>query len=125
MILRLIILFNLLSTWLHYIDNAIYVDRYPQPGWFTTIGVVVAIVMMTPIGLLGEWLYRHNYVLSSYVALGIYSITSISSPGHYLFPGVMAMTSTMHLSIWLNAMAGSLLIGFIVWSSSILKEWQV
>jgi hypothetical protein len=66
-----IVVFNLISTWLHYTDNAIYVDRYPGPAWFTSIGVFVTIAIMTPIGILGYWLYRQNQFLLSYVVLGI------------------------------------------------------
>jgi hypothetical protein len=124
-ILLSIMVFNLTSTWLHYTDNAIYVNRYPEPNWFTTIGVFITIAIMTPIGLLGYWLYRQSRFRLSYMVLGIYSITSISSPGHYLFPGVMAMTAKMHALIWLDALAGSLLIGFILWSSMIAQEWKM
>jgi hypothetical protein len=124
-VLLFIIGFNLLSTWLHYTDNAIHVDRYPEPEWFTTIGVFITIAIMTPIGLLGYWLYRQNRFVLSYIVLGIYSITSISSPGHYLFPGVMAMTAKMHALIWLDALAGSLLIGFMLWSITIAQEWKM
>jgi hypothetical protein len=124
-ILLSIVVFNLISTWLHYTDNAIYVDRYPEPAWFNTIGVFVTVAIMTPIGLLGYWLYRQSRFWLSYMVLGIYSITSISSPGHYLFPGVMAMTPKMHALIWLDAFAGSLLIGFILWSSAIVQEWKM
>jgi hypothetical protein len=124
-ILLSIMVFNLTSTWLHYTDNAIYVNRYPEPNWFTTIGVFITIAIMPPIGLLGYWLYRQSRFRLSYMVLGIYSITSISSPGHYLFPGVMAMTAKMHALIWLDALAGSLLIGFILWSSMIAQEWKM
>jgi hypothetical protein len=124
-ILLSIMVFNLTSTWLHYTDNAIYVNRYPEPNWFTTIGVFITIAIMTPIGLLGYWLYRQSRFRLSYMVLGIYSITSISSPGHYLFPGVMAMTAKMHALILLDALAGSLLIGFILWSSMIAQEWKM
>jgi hypothetical protein len=61
--LLVIVLFNLLSTWLHYTDNAIYVDHYLQPAWFTTWMVFAAITIMTPIGLLNDGLYRQNRVL--------------------------------------------------------------
>jgi hypothetical protein len=124
-ILLSIVVFNLISTWLHYTDNAIYVDRYPEPAWFTTIGVFVTIVIMTPIGLAGYWLYRQSQFLLAYVILGIYSITSISSPGHYLFPGAMAMTAKMHTLIWLDGLAGICLIGFLVWSVGIAQEWKM
>jgi hypothetical protein len=119
-LLLAIVIFNLVSTWLHYTDNAIFVDRYPEPSWFTTSGVFATVILMTPIGLLGYWLYTQQKFWLSYAALGLYSITSISSPGHYLYPGAMAMSLKMHGLVWLDAIAGLSLISFVLWS--ILEE---
>ena len=52
-ILLAILLLNLISTWLHYIDNALFLNQYPGPDWFTPVGVLGAVIVMTPIGLLG------------------------------------------------------------------------
>jgi hypothetical protein len=40
-ILLAIIVINLISTWLHYTDNAIFLEQYPGPDWFTPIGVML------------------------------------------------------------------------------------
>ena len=120
-----IFLFNLISTWLHYTDNALFVDRYPGPDWFTTFGVFSAVIVMTPIGLLGYWLYTKRMFWLSYLFLYLYSITSVSSPGHYLFPMVMPMSLKMHSLIWLDGIAGTMLICFLLWSSLVAREWRI
>ena len=84
-VLLVILLLNLISTWLHYTDNALFLDQYSGPEWFTTSGVFIAVTVMTPIGLLGCWLYTKGMLGLSYLLLCMYSITSISSPGHYPF----------------------------------------
>jgi hypothetical protein len=122
-ILLTIITLNLLSTWLHYIDNALFLSRYPGPAWFTSIGVIITVIVMTPIGLLGYWFYTKGMFLLAYFLLALYSITSISSPAHYLFPMVAPMSLKMHSLIWLDAFMGLLLINFLLWSSLVLKEW--
>jgi hypothetical protein len=124
-ILLSIVICNCVTTWMHYTDNAIYVKQYPEPDWFTTSAVFITVALMTPIGLFGYWLYRQHKYLLAYIVLGIYAITGLSSPGHYLFPGAMDMTMKMHSLIWLDAIAGLSLIGFILWSAAILHEWSI
>jgi hypothetical protein len=51
-ILTMIVIVNLVSTWLHYTDNALFLEQYPGPDWFTTRGVFATIIIMTPVGLL-------------------------------------------------------------------------
>jgi hypothetical protein len=119
-----IVIFNLVSTWLHYSDNAIFLNQYPGPEWFTPMGVWATVIIMTPIGLCGYWLYSKGSFLISYLFLGAYSITSVSSPGHYLYPMIMPMSLKMHGLIWLDALSGLSLIGYLLWSSAIAQEWR-
>jgi hypothetical protein len=114
---------NLISTWLHYTDNARFLNLYPGPAWFTPGAVLAAVIVMTPIGLLGYWLYTRRLFRMSYILLGLYSITSISSPGHYLYPMVHPISLKMHSLIWLDAFSGLSLVAFLVWSCAIAKEW--
>jgi hypothetical protein len=123
-ILLAIVAINLVSTWLHYTDNALFLSRYPGPNWFTPVGILVTVMVMTPIGLLGYWLYTKSSFWLAYLFLGAYSITSVSSPGHYFFPMVTPMSLKMHGLIWLDAVSGILLIGFLFWSSVVAQEWR-
>jgi len=79
-ILLSILIANFISTGLHYTDNAIFVSQYPGPDWFTTSGIFATVAVMTPVGLLGYWLYTKSQHLWSYIVLCLYSGTSISSP---------------------------------------------
>jgi hypothetical protein len=123
-ILLPIITLNLISTGLHYVDNALFLNRYPGPDWFTATDVLGTVVVMTPIGLLGYWLYSRRAFWFAYVMLGLYSITGISSPGHYLYPIVIPMSAKMHSLIWLDAISGLSLIGFVLWSCVAAQEWR-
>jgi hypothetical protein len=123
-ILLAIVFLNLVSTWLHYTDNALFLSQYPGPDWFTPVGILVTVMVMTPIGLLGCWLYARSLFWLAYIFLGAYSITSISSPGHYFFPMVTPMSLKMHGLIWLDAVSGLSLIGFLLWSFAIAQEWR-
>ncbi len=124
-ILLAVITLNLISTWLHYIDNALFLSQYPGPAWFTSVGVISTVIVMTPVGLLGYWFYTKSMFWWAYFLLAFYSITSISSPVHYLFPMVAPISLKMHSLIWLDGFMGLLLIGFVLWSSLALKEWRI
>jgi hypothetical protein len=123
-ILLAILGLNLISTWLHYTDNALFLNQYPGPDWFTPIGVLAAVIVMTPVGLVGYWLYSRRSFWLAYLLLGVYSITSISSPGHYLFPMISPMSYKMHGLIWLDAISGLSLISFLLWSCVAAQEWR-
>jgi hypothetical protein len=123
-ILLAILALNLISTWLHYIDNALFLNQYPGPDWFTPSGILATVIVMTPVGLFGHWLYRRRSLWLAYLLLGAYSITSVSSPGHYLFPMVAPMSLKMHGLIWFDAISGASLIGFLLWSCAVAQEWR-
>jgi hypothetical protein len=103
--------------------NAIFLDYYPGPNWFTAQAIMITVAVMSAIGLLGYWWYLRSSFLLAYLCLGLYSVTSISSPGHYWFPMVTPMSMTMNSLIWLDALSGISLIGFLLWSGLVLREW--
>lgn len=122
--LLLVLVFNIVSTICHYTDNALFVDKYPEPQWFTTAGVFATLILMTPFGLLGYWLYCKGHFWAAYLCLGFYSITSLASPGHYLYPILSPMSVKMHVLIWTDAIAGMTLIIFLLWSGLFVQEWR-
>lgn len=123
-VLLAIVILNLGSTWLHYSDNAIHLEQYSGLDWFTPAGVWGTVIVMTPIGLLGYWLYCKRSLGLAYGLLGIYSLTSLSSPGHYLLPMPVPMSLKMHGLVWLDAVSGLVLVGFLLWSGAIAQEWR-
>jgi len=119
-----ILLCSITITSIHYTDNAIFVADYPEPGWITTSGVFITWGVMTLVSAIAYWLYRQQYFWSSYLVLGIYSITGLSSPTHYFYGSMAQFSGKMHLFIWSDAIAGLAVIAFIVWSALIAQEWR-
>ncbi len=68
-----LLMVNVISTTIHYSDNAVYLSQYPGPKWFTAIDVVLTVAVMTPIGFLGYWLYTKNFFGAAYLFLIVYS----------------------------------------------------
>lgn len=123
-VLLFVLLFSIISTSLHYTDNAIFVDRYPEPQWFTTVGVFITWGVMTLIGLAGYWLYSNGKLWTSYLLLLVYSVTGLSSPAHYFYGEMSAFSLKMHALIWSDFLSGTLLLCFVIWSILLLKEWR-
>ena len=122
--LLVILILNIASTSIHYTDNAIFVHQYPEPEWITTSGVFITWVVMTLIGIMSYWLYSKQYFWLSYLFLGIYSVTGLSSPTHYIYGTLSQFSFKMHAFIWSDALAGLLIIGFVIWSALIAQEWR-
>jgi putative effector of murein hydrolase len=119
-----ILIFSIVITCIHYTDNAIYVNRYPEPQWFTTSGVLITWIVMTQIGIISYWLYsKQNYWLS-YFLLGMYAGKGLSSPAHYFYGELSQFSMKMHTLIWTDVIAGLSVVAFLIWSLLIAQEWR-
>lgn len=120
-----ILIFNIVSTSLHYTDNAIFINKYPEPEWITTSGVFIAWGVMTLISIISYGFYTKQNFWLSYLLLGIYAGTGLSSLAHYFYGELSQFSIKMHAFIWSDAIAGLSVVGFIIWSALILQEWSV
>ncbi len=122
--LLVILITNIIITSLHYIDNAIFISKYPEPDWITVSGVYITWAILTLVGFAGYWFYRQNKLWLAYFCLGIYSITGLSSPTHYFYGAMSEFSVKMHALICLDAIAGALILLFVLRSLLWLREWQ-
>jgi drug/metabolite transporter (DMT)-like permease len=76
---------SVVSTAVHYTDNAIYVEHYPQPDWINPELVYIVWSLLTLIGIAGYLFFREGRHLPAGLYLLVYSYTGISSAGHYLY----------------------------------------
>ena len=60
-----ILIFNIVSTSLHYTDNAIFINKYPEPEWITTSGVFIAWGVMTLISIISYGFYTKQKLSSN------------------------------------------------------------
>jgi hypothetical protein len=119
-----LLIVNAISTILHYTDNFVFYEKYPQPTWITPDGIYLAWIVLTILGIFGYVFYARDAFWTAYLCLGIYSITGISSPAHYFYPAHHVFSQKMHFLIWTDAIAGISLLFFILWSALIAREWQ-
>ena len=115
-LLLLFLIASIVSTNLHYTDNAKFITNYPEPDWITVSGIYTTWIIMTVVGILGYWLYTQGKLWISYLCLSIYSITGISSTAHYFYGAMSNFSIKMHALIWLDLFTGASVLGFVIWS---------
>lgn len=103
----------------HYTDNYLAFDRYPQGGPGPEIGadtIWIAWVVLTSFGVAGYAFYRRGRVVPGAALLGVYSLSGLVGLGHYSAPGMSALEWWRHLHIWADIACGAAVLAFAVWS---------
>lgn len=122
-LLKLILIASIISTAIHFTDNYRFIHLYPQLAWITAPSIYQFWIVLTVVGIAGYWLYKFRKFWQAYLCLMIYSLTGLASLGHYLYGSLSQFSLKMHLFIWTDALVGLAMLGFLLWSSLILKEW--
>jgi len=119
-LLLILLIASMVSTAMHFTDNYLYFDYYPQPAWITPFGVIRSWFIWTAFGITGYWLYKYQRFGLAYICLLVYSTCGISSLAHYFFGAMHEFSPKMHLLILTDALTGASILGFVLWS--ILKK---
>lgn len=108
-----VLLVSVASTAIHYTDNYIYIDEYPQPDYINHELIALAWVLLTLIGIAGYLFYRDGKRGPAAAYLFVYSYTGLSSLGHYVFGG--HFSTKMHVLIWLDGITGAAVALCALW----------
>lgn len=105
-VVRAVVIASIVITALHYTDNYVSIEDYPQPGWIHRETILLAWGLLTLIGIAGYMLLRNGRPVAAGLYLLIYSYTGTSSLGHYPYGHAGDFTTKMHLFIWTDALVG-------------------
>lgn len=120
-LLKVLLLASLITTFIHFTDNYLNFEHYPQPAWITPAGVYRSWIIWTVSAIVGFGLYQRGQFGWSYLCLVFYSFCGISSLGHYLYGHMSEFSPKMHFFILADGIAGFAILGFTIWSSLILS----
>lgn len=112
-----VLLAGVVLTTIHYTDNYLYFEEYPQPGSLQRWHVYAAWLLLTAAGVVGYALYERGLVAPAYVCLVVYSYTGLSSLGHYVYGPWAEFSVKQHAFILVDGLTGSAVIAFVVWSA--------
>ena len=105
----------------HYADNVLSYDDYPQPAPGSAIpSPPVEVVagdwfVFTAFGLTGLALLLRRRVVPAAVCLAVYSGSGLVGVGHYTVPGALDMVWWRQLHVVVDIAVGIALLGFAWW----------
>ncbi|MEC4818474.1 MAG: hypothetical protein SAK29_35170 [Scytonema sp. PMC 1069.18] len=123
-LLKILLIASIISTAIHFTDNYFFIDKYPQPDWITAPSIYQSWLILTAVGIIGYWMYKSQKFWLAYGCLLVYSFTGLASPGHYLYGNLSQFSAKMHLFIWTDGLISLAILGFIIWSALILRQWR-
>ena len=106
-----LVIANIVASILHYVDNVVHFEHYPEPDWLNAHLVDLFWFFMTPFALLGLWFAKKCYYKSALCSLIVYALMGLLVLGHYNYAPFFDISFKIHLFIWIEAiLAGILLI---------------
>lgn len=102
-----------------FMRNMVFIDEYPNmPDWISTIGVTIAWIGITCIGLVCWLLILRDKRFIGLIAIVGYGALSFNGLGHYSLEPVSAHTYIVNLAIWIEVITVWVVLlivtGFIV-----------
>jgi hypothetical protein len=125
-VLLALLVASIASTAIHYTDNAVSLADYPAPDSVSLSpgAIVLAWVLLTPVGILGYRLYRGRRWALAYVCLWTYAYTGLSTPAHYLYGSPAELPLLRNVSILSDGVIGGAILLFVLWSALVAREWR-
>ena len=107
---------------IHYIDNVVNYADYPAPGPDALLApservIAVAWFVFTAAGLVGLWAWFRRRVLTSALALTVYSVSGLIGIGHYAVPGAFDMVWWRQTHVIIDILCGIAVLGFALWAA--------
>jgi hypothetical protein len=110
-----LVIANVVTSILHYVDNVVHFAHYPEPSWLNPPLVDMAWFVMTPFGILGCWLFWLGWRRVAFLCLYLYAIMGLLVLGHYLIAPPWELSFKINLFILAEAVAALLLGAFTAW----------
>lgn len=106
---------NLLASALHFLHNAVFLERYPGPPWIPGAWFVVALwFVLAAVLVRGYRWYRAGDSRRALVAIGLYCLSCILVFGHYLYGSPRELDALTNGLIVAEGVAGVTLLVYFV-----------
>ena len=103
------------SSVVHYTDNYLAFDRYPDGGVGPDISadtIWIAWIAFTAFGIAGYLAHRRGQVRGGAALLAVYSLSGLVGLGHYTAPGTSELAWWRHAHIWLDIACGAAVLAY-------------
>jgi hypothetical protein len=116
-VLRVILVATVVSSIVHYTDNYVRFDQYPQdePKLVTKALIWQSWIVFTAFAVTGYAAYRRAQWGRAAVCLAVYSLSGLISPLHYLSGALSEFDALQHTFILTDAVCGAAVLAFAGW----------
>lgn len=103
--LMILFVITIITSILHYVDNVLFFEHYPEPTWLNAKLVDMFWFVMTPVAGLAMWWFKQQKNQRALLATFVYVAMNILVLGHYRYQPFHHISLKIHLFIWLEAIA--------------------
>jgi hypothetical protein len=116
-VLQVILVTALASSIVHYTDNTIRFDRYPQddPKLITRAMIPLSWALFVAFGVYGYALFRRGRYEAAAACLAVFSVSGLISPLHYTSAPVSDFDGLQNTFIWTDFVTCVAVVAFAVW----------
>ncbi|MFZ2362391.1 MAG: hypothetical protein WA040_23830, partial [Anaerolineae bacterium] len=111
----ILIIVNIGTSILHYVDNIIFFSTYPEPPWINTHIIDYFWFAMTPFAVFGYWLFNKGLQNYAYPCLYLYALMNLLVLGHYRYGSIEELSLKINSLIIIEASTAVALIIYIFW----------
>jgi hypothetical protein len=113
----------------HYIDNYVNYDDYPQGGIGPAPAPSATLVglgwfVFTASGAVGLWLWLRGRVTAASFFITGYSVSGLIGFGHYAVPGATSMVWWRQAHVVTDICCGIAVFGFALWAARNARELE-
>lgn len=112
--LQWLLLATVASSILHYADNLIFFEHYPEPPWINRRLIDAFWWVMTPLAWIGYRLARRGAHRAGTATLLVYAACNLLTLGHYLYAPIHEISLRIHAFILIEAALAVMLIAFLL-----------
>lgn len=112
-VLKWLVLATVAGSILHYADNLLFFEQYPEPAWIDRSIIDAFWILMTPLAWIGYRLIQHGSHHAGTFVLLIYAVCNLLTLGHYLYAPMHEISMRIHVLILFEAVLAGLLVAFL------------
>ena len=101
---KLLVAAGLVASLLHFADNAVAIDQYPEPGWITPLGVAVSWCLVSVLAFVA--LSRKRADAGFFWSASVYAVVLLGGLLHYAFAPPMHMALRSNITVLTESAIG-------------------
>jgi hypothetical protein len=111
--LKWLLIVNVVGSALHYADNLLFFDEYPEPWWINRSIIDAFWFVMTPLAWIGYRLIQRGRLFPGHLILLGYAGCNLLALGHYRYASFCSISPRIHIFILLEALLAVVLIAYL------------